>query len=94
MLKYIELEHRKRFFIFCTTELDKILPTLRSRCLPIEFKSISYDDVYKNLDDYGRENGLDIPDNIKSHIATRCNGHMRDAHIELSNSTFAPENWH
>ena len=84
LLKYIEHLHTKNFFIFCTTDITGVLPTLRSRCLPIEFKSISYNDIYKNLDNYGRKNGLDIPDEIKSHIATRCNGHMRDAHIELN----------
>jgi len=92
MLKLIERGFFQKFFIFCTTELNKVLPTLRSRCLPIEFKSISHNDVYKNLDDYGRENGLDIPDKIKSHIATRCNGHMRDAHIELQKYLCVGEN--
>jgi DNA polymerase III gamma/tau subunit len=83
MLKYIERDHKKRFFIFCTTEMNKVLPTIRSRCLSIEFKSISYNDVYKNLDKCARAEGIDVPGHIKAHIATRCNGHMRDAHIEL-----------
>jgi len=85
LLTYIESVHNKStFFVFCTTDITGVLPTLRSRCLPIDFKSISYDDVYKNLDDNGRKNGLDIPDEIKTYIAAKCNGHMRDAHIQLN----------
>jgi DNA polymerase-3 subunit gamma/tau len=83
MLKYIEGRHRKRFFIFCTTDINKVLDTLRSRCLPIEFKAISYNDTYNNLDRHAEEKGYAVSDNIKSLIAKRSNGHLRDAHIEL-----------
>ena len=84
MLKLMERVPQKAFFIFCTTDLDKLIPTLVSRCLLVEFQSISYSDVYNNLDKYGRETGQEIPHEVKSLIATRSNGHMRDAHIELS----------
>ena len=84
LLRLMERVPEKTFFIFCTTDLDQVIPTLISRCLLVEFQSISYNDVYNNLDKYGRETGQEIPHEVKSLIATRSNGHMRDAHIELS----------
>jgi DNA polymerase III delta prime subunit len=83
MLKFIERKHDNRFFVFCTTDLNGVIDTLRSRCLPIEFKSIRYNDVYKNLKKHVTDEGLDISNSAIEHIAVRCNGHMRDAHIEL-----------
>jgi hypothetical protein len=84
MLKYLERDYTKTFFVFCTTEITKVIPTMRSRCLPIEFKSIKPGDVYRNIDNYARKKGISISDSVKEHIALSCNGHMRDAHIELS----------
>jgi DNA polymerase-3 subunit gamma/tau len=49
-LKYLEEVSVDHYYIFCTTEYEKVLPTLRDRCvLQIEFKEASQDALRRLL---------------------------------------------
>ena len=83
LLTFIEKTHSKQFFVFCTTDINSVIDTLRSRCMPVEFKAVGYDDICMNLGESAKVEGIALPAEIKSLIAVRSNGHMRDAHMEL-----------
>ena len=49
-LKHVEDVSEDKYFIFCTTEIDKVLPTLRDRCaINIEFKEVNDQDLMNLL---------------------------------------------
>ena len=67
----------------CTTNIDKILPTIRSRSLKLKFDLIKESDIVQNIEDISRKKNLELDNNIISLIARRSGGHLRDAHILL-----------
>ncbi len=81
LLKVLEDFEGKVFFIFCTTHVDKIIQTIRSRSLELQFGTVSYRDIVKHLEIVQGEIGALIPDDIRRTIALRSGGHMRDVHM-------------
>lgn len=83
LLKVLEDSISGIFFIMCTTNIDKILPTIRSRSLKLKFDLIKESDIVQNIEDISRKKNLELDNNIISLIARRSGGHLRDAHILL-----------
>ncbi len=80
LLKVLEDLEGRVLFIFCTTHVDKIIPTIRSRSLELQFSVIPYSEVVDHL--AGLENIVGvIPEDIRKIIAVRSGGHMRDVHM-------------
>ena len=71
------------FFVLCTTNIDKILQTIQSRSLKINFDLISSANIINNLKDICTQKNIDIDDYVLDLIARRSRGHLRDAHILL-----------
>lgn len=73
------------YFIFCTTEISKVVDTLKSRCKKIEFKTLSKAEITEVLND-GRkacEVSTMLPDSIVALIYKKSTGSARDALTEL-----------
>ena len=83
LLKVLEEAQGRVFFILCTTEPNKLLPTIRSRSLELEFTTVPKEEIVKNLTTVSEQRDITLPDDIKLIIADRSAGHMRNAHMLL-----------
>lgn len=83
LLKMLEENDSRTFFCFATTEVRKLLPTIRSRSLELQFSTVPAEDIISNLTKVGEGMNIVIPEDIKSLIADRSAGHMRNAHLLL-----------
>lgn len=83
LLKVLEESLTGIFFVLCTTHIDKILPTIRSRSLKLRFDLVKEEDIKLNLDNIVRTKNIDISDTTLNLIVDRCQGHLRDAHMLL-----------
>lgn len=83
LLKMLEENVGRNMFVLATTEINKVLPTIRSRSLELTFTSVPYDDIIKNLNGVCQSKDIELSDKVKSLIADRSGGHMRNAHMLL-----------
>ena len=83
LLKMLEETTGKTLYIMATTEVNKLLPTIRSRSLELQFNPVPQDEIFKNLTKVCEDRGIIISDDIKRLIAERSYGHMRNAHMML-----------
>ena len=83
LLKMLEENDSRTFFCFATTEVRKLLPTIRSRSLELQFSTVPTEDIISNLTKVGEGMNIVISEDIKSLIADRSAGHMRNAHLLL-----------
>lgn len=83
LLKVLEESISNVFFVLCTTHIDKILPTIRSRSLKLRFNLVNKQDIINSLNNIIEKENLDISKDVLDIIADRCHGHLRDAHILL-----------
>ena len=82
LLKVLE-ENSSLFFIFCTTERDKLLDTIRSRSLSIEFTLAPHLECVNYLKKVSKEEGIELSDDVVNLMARRSQGHIRDLLQEL-----------
>ncbi len=66
-------------FIFATTEPQKVLPTIISRCQRYDFKRIPVEAIVQRLADLAREENITIDEDSLYLIARKADGGMRDA---------------
>ncbi len=66
-------------FILATTEPDKILPTIISRCQRYDFKSLTYTEVKDKLSEICRGENVEIDEGSLGLIYESSGGSMRDA---------------
>lgn len=78
-LKTLEEPPAHAVFILATTEKQKIIPTILSRCQVYDFNRISIPDIVKNLKDIANKEDVIIDDNSLHVIAQKADGAMRDA---------------
>ena len=78
LLKLIEEPPPHLLFIFCTTELQKVLPTVRSRCQTFVFARPRLPDLIKVLRRVADGEGMDVPDAALALIARAARGSYRD----------------
>ncbi len=83
LLKLIEEPPPHLVFIFCTTELQKVLPTVRSRCQTFVFQRPRLPDLVRKLRRIADAEGLDVPDPALGLIARSARGAYRDAESTL-----------
>lgn len=79
LLKTLEEPPKRVVFILATTELNKILPTIRSRCQKYALASLAPDKVRKRLVDICTELGTEIEPPALELIARGSRGGMREA---------------
>lgn len=83
MLKMFEETKGRTIYILATTDPQKLLPTIRSRALEINFNDVPVEAIVENLTKVSEEKNLNLSEDIKLLIADRSGGHMRNAHMLL-----------
>ncbi|HEY7397158.1 MAG TPA: DNA polymerase III subunit gamma/tau [Gaiellaceae bacterium] len=83
LLKLIEEPPPHLLFIFCTTELQKVLPTVRSRCQAFVFERPRLPDLVRKLRLIADGEGFDVPDAALHLLARSGRGAYRDAESTL-----------
>lgn len=79
LLKTIEEPPAHVIFIFATTEPNKVLPTIISRCQRFDFNKVSMHDIKYRLSVVCINEGIEIDENGLTLIAQLADGGMRDA---------------
>lgn len=79
LLKTIEEPPAHVIFIFATTEPNKVLPTIISRCQRFDFNKVSIQDIKRRLSIVCKNEKITIDDAGLSLIAQLADGGMRDA---------------
>ena len=81
LLKTIEEPPEHVVFIFATTEVHKVLPTIRSRCQQFHFRLIDTDVIKNLLKDRCLERTIRFEDDALLWIAKESAGSVRDAYM-------------
>ncbi len=79
LLKTLEEPPKNVIFILATTEVHKVLDTIKSRCQRFDFKRITTDDIAKHLRYIADNEKINITDEALSYIAQNSAGGMRDS---------------
>lgn len=79
LLKTIEEPPAHVIFIFATTEPNKVLPTIISRCQRFDFNKVSMHDIKYRSSVVCKNEGIEIDENGLMLIAQLADGGMRDA---------------
>ena len=79
LLKTLEEPPSHVMFILATTELDKILPTIISRCQRYDFKALDIEDMKSGLKHILKEENLSMSDEVYPLIYENSSGSMRDS---------------
>ena len=91
LLKLIEEPPPHLVFVFCTTDLSKVIPTVRSRCQTFVFSRPRLPDLVKLLRHVADGEGFEAPDAALSLIARAARGSFRDAVSTLDQLSAATE---
>ena len=83
LLKTLEEPPEHVKFIFATTEPNKILPTIISRCQRFDLRPIPTETIAKHLQFIASEEGVKLDDPAAWAIAKGADGGMRDAQSML-----------
>ena len=84
LLKKLEEIGDRVFIVFCTTRIDKLLNTIRSRSLEIKFEKLEKQPIINNLRDICKKENTKIKDENLHIIADKSNGSLRDAQMLLN----------
>jgi DNA polymerase III subunit gamma/tau len=83
LLKLLEEPPKHVRFIFATTEVEKVLPTVLSRCQRFDFRAIDNQDITVRLRAICVQEKVTLSDSILYRIARAAGGGMRDAQTLL-----------
>lgn len=75
----LESPNMKALFIFCSTEPEKIIDTVKSRVQQKTFRSINSTDIYRHLERIAKIEGLDVSEEQLKMAALEGSGSLRDA---------------
>lgn len=79
LLKTLEEPPKNVIFILATTEVHKVLDTIKSRCQRFDFKRITTEDIVKHLRYIADSEKINITDDALLYIAQNSAGGMRDS---------------
>jgi len=79
LLKTLEEPPEHVVFMFCTTDPDKVIDTIISRCLRFDFRRLSAVDIFERLKEIAEKESIDVEKAALSLISESVNGAMRDA---------------
>jgi DNA polymerase III subunit gamma/tau len=83
LLKVLEEAPKNVYIILCSTDANKILPTVRNRCQKFQFKPLSKVDIISLLEQVCTFEGLEYDSKVLSKIANESNGSPRNALVFL-----------
>jgi DNA polymerase-3 subunit gamma/tau len=91
LLKLIEEPPPHLVFVFCTTELQKMLPTVRSRCQTFVLSRPRLPEIVRYLKGVAEGEGIEAPEAALALIARSARGSFRDAVSTLDQLSAATE---
>lgn len=91
LLKGLEDPPPHCYFILCTTDPEKLLPTIRSRCAIYEVHRLTDDDMMKLLRRIAQKEGVQLTRSVLESIVDGAKGHPRDAIQILQQVSSSPE---
>jgi DNA polymerase-3 subunit gamma/tau len=91
LLKLIEEPPPHLVFVFCTTELQKMLPTVRSRCQTFVLSRPRLPEIVRYLKGVAEGEGIEAPEASLALIARSARGSFRDAVSTLDQLSAATE---
>ncbi len=91
LLKTLEEPPDHAIFVLATTEIDKVPATIKSRCLPFEFRLFSVQEVADRLEKIAASEGLNIEREALELVARNGRGSMRDSVSLLDQIVSDPE---
>jgi DNA polymerase III subunit gamma/tau len=83
LLKTLEEPPSHVKFMFATTEPDKVLPTILSRCQRFDLQRIASQLIIDHLETIAKQEGIHVEKNALKAIARGADGGMRDAQSTL-----------
>lgn len=83
MLKMLEDTPRHAFFVLCTTDPGKLLPTIRNRCTTFSVEPLGTRDLEDLIRDVAEREGIDIPGEAVDQIIMDSTGSARLALVIL-----------
>jgi DNA polymerase III subunit gamma/tau len=92
LLKLIEEPPPHLVFVFCTTDLSKVLATVRSRCQTFVFQRPRLQDLVQKLRLIADAEGIDVSDQALALVARGARGAYRDAESTLDQLAAATGN--
>ena len=78
LLKVMEEPPAYVKFILCTTEPNKVLPTVQSRCQRFDFRNIAGPEIAAHLARVVEQEGINATPGVLAEVARLANGSMRD----------------
>ena len=90
LLKTLEEPPRQVVFILATTDPQRVLPTILSRCMRFDFKRIGLNDLEIHLINIAKKEGIVINEEAISLIAKHSQGGLRDAESLLDQVSLLP----
>ena len=96
LLKTLEEPPDRVVFVLATTDPQKVLPTIVSRCQQFDFRRIPFPAIVKHLTHIAQAEGIAITDTAVTLIAQTAQGGLRDAEtlldqLSLLNETITPQ---
>ncbi len=96
LLKTLEEPSARVVFVLATTDPQRVLPTIISRCQRFDYRRIPLSEMVKHLEDIAGKENIDITPEGLSLVAQLANGGMRDAQtlldqLSLLSGTINPE---
>ena len=91
LLKTIEEPPSRVVFILATTNPERVLNTIQSRCQKFDFRRISPNEIFQHLLEIAEKEAIQYEVQALKMIAKRSNGGMRDAQSLLEQLNLLPE---
>ncbi len=91
LLKTLEEPPPHAVFVLATTEIDKVPATIKSRCLPFEFRRVSLQEVTDRLEAIAQSEGINIERSALEVVARHGTGSVRDSISLLDQIISDPE---
>jgi len=91
LLKTIEEPPSRVVFILATTNPERVLNTIKSRCQKFDFRRISPSEIFQHLSEIAEKESMKYEVQALKMIAKRSNGGMRDAQSLLEQLNLLPE---
>lgn len=82
-LKILEDTPKHVYFILCTTDPSKLIPTVRKRCTPLPVELLDATQMLKLLKRVRKRAGLDVSDDHLELISENCDGSARQGLVLL-----------
>lgn len=83
LLTILEEGAKDVLFIFCTTEANRMLPTIQSRCIVLRLKLLTSGQIASRVRKVAELEGIPVEDKVPGLIGTYVRGHVRDSMILL-----------